>query len=400
MAASQFFNMESAQAPGVMVSSTFYDLKQHRNDLRRFIADDLGYRALLSEHPSFPIDPDLTTIENCRARVKQDADVLVLVIGRRYGSIDDRSARSVTNLEYLAAREKRIPIYAFIERGILAVVPVWRSNPDADFSSEVDTPMLFGFVEQVRTTDKAWVTEFSYASEIIDSLRIQFAYAHQRGLSLARRFRDSGEHRWRDDLRGETLRVALEQPPGWPFLLFAGGLKDSLAAHHRERRRHQLRIPFGLGEDVDDPVRWIGARFQDALRLPGVLTEIVDNQFPLAIGSASTPPDAEKLVFLFESIAAVYKDALMWSNRVRTANIHEAFRPVLIPLARLLDDIIPQIEQFADDLFERVNSAVRAIMAGEDQQIHMVLTITVPRGAVDDFNAKLNEAAEAYRRDA
>ena len=75
-------------APSVMVSSTFYDLRQIRSDLRQFIKDDLGYSALLSEFPSFPVDPDKDTIENCRKRVEANTDILVLVIGGRYGSID------------------------------------------------------------------------------------------------------------------------------------------------------------------------------------------------------------------------------------------------------------------------------------------------------------------------
>ena len=78
------FDPTPSRPPCVMVSSTFYDLRQIRDDLRQFI-EGLGYRPLLSEHPSFPIDPDTTTIENCRRRVEQDADILVLVIGGRYG---------------------------------------------------------------------------------------------------------------------------------------------------------------------------------------------------------------------------------------------------------------------------------------------------------------------------
>ena len=85
--------------PGVMVSSTFYDLQQQREDLRRFIQNELGYRALLSEHSSFPVNPAINTIDNCRERVRRDADVLILVIGGRYGSVVDESAPSFTNLE-------------------------------------------------------------------------------------------------------------------------------------------------------------------------------------------------------------------------------------------------------------------------------------------------------------
>ncbi len=95
-----------SSAPVVMVSSTFYDLRQIRADLGRFVMDELGYVTLLSELPSFPVDPDLDTVANCRARVERDADIFVLVIGGRYGSINGKTNKSITNLEFLAARQK------------------------------------------------------------------------------------------------------------------------------------------------------------------------------------------------------------------------------------------------------------------------------------------------------
>lgn len=42
--------------PSVFVSSTCYDLKQVRVDLKNFISEQLGYDAVLSEFDSFPID--------------------------------------------------------------------------------------------------------------------------------------------------------------------------------------------------------------------------------------------------------------------------------------------------------------------------------------------------------
>jgi hypothetical protein len=136
--------------PQIMISSTFFDLKHVRADLGRFISEELGCRPLVSELPSFPIDPDVDTIENCQRRVEQDADILVLIIGGRYGFIDSRSAKSVTNLEYLAARAKGIPIYAFVDRRILAVLPVWHANKEGVFSGVVDDPLVFAFIEEVR----------------------------------------------------------------------------------------------------------------------------------------------------------------------------------------------------------------------------------------------------------
>src|ERR1043166_5353057 len=118
-----------ANPPGVFVSSTFYDLKQVRDDLRQFIASR-GYRPLLSELPSFPVDPNASTVENCKKIVERDADMFVLVVGGRYGKPVPDSAKSVTNLEYSTARAKGIPIFAFVEKRVLAQLPTWKRNPN------------------------------------------------------------------------------------------------------------------------------------------------------------------------------------------------------------------------------------------------------------------------------
>lgn len=174
-------------SPSVMVSSTFYDLKQVRADLSKFIADELGYIPLLSELPAFPIDPDLNTIENCRARVEKNADIFVLIVGGRYGSIADKTDKSITNLEFLAARQKGIPIYAFIEKRILTILPIWQANKGADFKATVDTPALFEFVEEVRTQAKVWSFPFDTAQDIIETLRIQLAYLFNDSLSIRKK---------------------------------------------------------------------------------------------------------------------------------------------------------------------------------------------------------------------
>ena len=180
-----------SSTPAVMVSSTFYDLSQIRQDLHAFIANDLGYEPLLSEHKSFPIDPGLDTVENCRRRVEHQADVLVLIVGTRYGSIDDKTDKSITNLEYLTAKAKSIPIYTFVDRQILHTLPIWKSNPDADYARVVDTPRLFEFVESIRTVERAWVSPFDSAQDIIETLRIQFACLFRGLLTLNNKLQGS-----------------------------------------------------------------------------------------------------------------------------------------------------------------------------------------------------------------
>src|SRR5674476_668187 len=93
----------------VFLSSTCYDLKQIRTDLFDFLVS-YGVTPIFSEYPSFPIDPDKNTIENCIENVKNNTDIFILVIGNRYGAQID-SGKSITNTEYTYAKEVGIPIY-------------------------------------------------------------------------------------------------------------------------------------------------------------------------------------------------------------------------------------------------------------------------------------------------
>lgn len=93
------------RTPVVFVSSTCYDLKQVREDLKDFFENNYGFQAMLSEFDSFPIDPCIGTFENCLSNVDQSADIFILIVGNRYGYVTDRG-KSITNLEYLHAKAK------------------------------------------------------------------------------------------------------------------------------------------------------------------------------------------------------------------------------------------------------------------------------------------------------
>lgn len=81
-------HITDARIPCVVVSSTFYDLRQIRADLEEFISSELGYSPLLLEFSSFPVDPDRSTIDNCKAQVEKHSHILVLIIGGRLGCVE------------------------------------------------------------------------------------------------------------------------------------------------------------------------------------------------------------------------------------------------------------------------------------------------------------------------
>ena len=77
------------KAPAVFVSSTFYDPKQIRADLRDFITQ-LDLIPIISEFDSFPIDPSVSAVENCLKVVDQSADIFVLIIRSRLPELNRR----------------------------------------------------------------------------------------------------------------------------------------------------------------------------------------------------------------------------------------------------------------------------------------------------------------------
>ena len=346
----------------------------------------MGYRPLLSEHPSFPIDPDATTIENCRRRVEQDADVLVLVIGGRYGSIDATPNKSVTNLEYTSARHKRIPIYVFIDPQVLALLPLWKRNQAADFSEQVDSPRLFEFIEHVRTIDAVWMNEFRIACDITDALRTQFAYQQQAGLRLQRQAVGLADQDWLDTLHGEALRVALDRPPHWEYLLFATSLRDGVARHRRLARTHALKIPIGFGEDVQDPLAWINARFNDALRLVSTLNDLM-GAIQEAFGPLGVSGDTGSIIFVTDTMADLYRDAILWGLRVRTANVDGQFQRLVTAVGDMMDDVVQQLAQFGPHVKAQLEAAIAAPKTGVPVEI--TLTISLPASAVRSFNDEL-----------
>ena len=94
--------------PTVFVSSTCYDLKQVREDIKDFFENTYGFEAILSEFNSFPIDPAIGTCDNCLNNVDNYADFFILIIGNRYGYITEQGkSKKIIVYKYKAKKNER-----------------------------------------------------------------------------------------------------------------------------------------------------------------------------------------------------------------------------------------------------------------------------------------------------
>ena len=372
--------------PNVFLSSTMYDLSELRAQLRQFV-EGLGWRAVMSEHDSFPIDANRTTVENSRRNVRENADIFVMVVGARYGSVDDESDKSVTNLEFIEARARGVPVYVFVSKDVLAQLRVWEANPEADYSGVVDTPRVFEFIDSFRGGGEVWTFEFATAEDIVNTLRNQFAYLVQDAVELRQRA-ISQEHLL-TELKGDALMFALRRDQYWEIRLFATVLEEELDRWAPLRRE----IDYDLASDnvtfVDfvDIGSWAQDRLQEVQRLGQTASAIVDSYIPQAFREDGVPGDPAELVAAARRLAQVWEDSARWTLRCRSVRVDERAERLVELLSNVNANMLHELWEFGHSIIPRLDEAVEASATDGPTNLDLVLTLTAD---VDEFGEEMD----------
>ena len=133
-----------------------------------------------------------------------------MIIGNRYGS-KTNSGKSITNLEYLCAKKKNVPIYVFIMKQMLSIIPLWKDNKQGDFSNVVDSTDVFDFIIMVREEDNRWCQEFETAQDITNILKIQLSYLFKESLDIRSKVISNNLPDFWADLSNKALNILLEK---------------------------------------------------------------------------------------------------------------------------------------------------------------------------------------------
>lgn len=176
--------------PRIFMSSTFYDLKQIRTDLDLFI-DTLGYETIRNEEGDIPYGKDDALEEYCYKEIKS-IDILVSIIGGRFGSESKRNSSSISQIELRTALKENKQVYIFIEKNVLAEYETYLINKDKEISFRyVDDIRIYQFIEEIKTLNSNNnIKGFDTASEISKYLKDQFAGLFQRFLEEQTRIKE------------------------------------------------------------------------------------------------------------------------------------------------------------------------------------------------------------------
>jgi hypothetical protein len=165
----------------------------------------------------------------------------------------------------------------------------------------------------------------------------------------------------------------------WEYRLFAAALTDCVQRHRSLARRHRLKLAFGTGEDIQEPMKWIQGRFEEGLRLAATLTTVFTGVLQQGLGPPGQHGDAETIAFAAEAVGDLYRDAMLWSSRVRTANVDKRFRRLLLIVGDMLNQIIDAIEAYGPRVKRDIEDALAAPDTGEERVIRMRLTIAIDK---------------------
>ncbi|WP_146239920.1 DUF4062 domain-containing protein [Pantoea sp. ARC270] len=175
--------------PRVFISSTFFDLRSMRASLERFVKET-GYDPILFERGHIPWGKE-DALESYCYREIHTCDILVAVIGGKFGTQSRSNDSSITQNEINEAYEKGKQVYLFVDKSVHSEYHTYQKNKHLEGFSpiSVDNNKIFDFLYDIYNMDVGNPVEpFETVEDIIRFLKEQWAGLFQRLLTTNSRY--------------------------------------------------------------------------------------------------------------------------------------------------------------------------------------------------------------------
>lgn len=162
--------------PRIFISSTYYDLKQTREDVADFV-QTLGYEAVRNEEGNIPYGKDKKLEDYCYKEV-QNVDIFISIIGGRFGTESQNSKYSISNEELRTALRLNKQVYICIEKNVYTEYETYalnKENNDVHYKY-VDNPKIYQFIGELKgLASNNNIMAFDTSADIKAYLKEQFA---------------------------------------------------------------------------------------------------------------------------------------------------------------------------------------------------------------------------------
>lgn len=328
--------------PVVLISSTYVDLRQERENIASFL-ENIGYEVKLHEKGdipygiSYPLDTyiyeDINTI-----------DFLVGIIGGRYGSESSVDNRSVTQSEIINAIEKNKKVFIFIQNDVHYEYSTYlknKNNKRIKYNS-VDSIEIFKFIEYLYgIRNNNYIYPYSSIEEIKRILSAQL-------LGIFKKLLTEREDR-------STLYE------GSKFTVFRS----------RERMIDYFNKIMGKAKDGD--VLWAQGIGHTAYpkSFPERLEKLLNNNVEIRFIANKKSPHYEEFTSILKTIPGVEWYPSM-SNKIRVFGLSNYCVIVALPNPEKYEAILIKDESLTNILFEWFNEKFNQLRTGfQDGNSHV-----------------------------
>jgi len=360
----------------------------------------MGLTPVYSESTEFPVRHDLPAVDSCYAAVESASDVMILVLGMRYGSVD-ANGRSVTHNEYVQAKAAGIPVLVLVDKQVLDLIPIVERNPEVDLSDKVDDMRVFDFVNGLLAEDRKWVFAYSKLEDVEGIVVDQLAILFGECLHLYKQLGESADASLLALMGPASRRVYLGHSELWEYELFESLLFEYFAAS--DLKFKELEVKYGYGREVldideDDPdiaaaVLEFRSSSRRVLHLLHNWSVLIGGALNDALGAPGVAGEGSKLVFTARRLADLYGEFLEEYNRIARYERVESLAPLTLAYTNMLS---PGLEYMGDtpSLWQERVEMIRDALATGTKSIDLSFTIPAVEG--DDFGLELNRLAAAF----
>lgn len=380
----------------IFVSSTCYDLSQIRDDIKQCIIA-LGHNPILSELKDFPINPNLSNSENCINAVKNEADIFVLLIGNKYGSVLE-SGKSITNTEFITAVEKGIPIYTFALKQMTTILPLWEQNPDMDLSGLVDNKKVFEFLADVRKKSGLWNFEFENAQDITEILKSQLSNLFCEALKVKRRVESLDKKEYISKVSSKALDIILKKEKFYEIRFFFQSMHDEIIKYNDLKNDYNYSVLFKSSNrigNIQQLTDWLLIKLGQVQNCIDSLNNLTE-AFKFFSKEPGTPSDLEGLYYVASSYARSYAYLLEWGIEVKSVIVPEEYKKLLAIFSEFPCDAIRQIEEYPTKslkLIEEIKTHPKDRKSQEPSVVHLTLNFSID----DDVFRRYNKEFEVIK---
>ena len=339
----------------IFVSSTCYDLSQIRDDLKRCIIE-LGHNPILSELKDFPVDPMKSNSENCINAINNEADIFVLIIGDRYGSVLE-TGKSITNTEFIAALSKGIPIYTFSLKKMTTILPLWENNPNADYSNIVDNNKVFEFLSDVRKKRGLWNFEFERAQDITEILKAQLSNLFHDALIAKRAIENTEVNRLYGRISSKALDIIIKRKPAYELRFFMQSMKDEIAKYDDLNLDYNFYIKYKSSSSIENVLQFKKWASHKVRELQNIISSLglLNQAFFSVWQDAEEPFEVEILYQISRMYARIYASLLEWGIEANSVIVPEEYSNIMRSFALIPRNIVEKIENYPDESLKKID---------------------------------------------